>query len=338
MSLYIEAAKFVAERGVELGARLRASDEGFIKCSQVALSVLQAISLYRGVEITPRLQKTLTASEVLYFFGIVKLPNTIFGVVNASTIAREGIFEELEKELRQHKGFQPLTHLQQDSSVVLANVNEEKLRQQTKDILTKLLGYNWIYAATEDNVASECYTSVDHLKILLKKRLADDLGLNQAESDGIVGQMNVHANIPTLISRVISLDFISNLSFSIVDIECVFMYLQAWGADFSSFIDQIGEYKVFGFVKSLDLEVSMRVGLIIGYGSNIIQACKTAVYSTEIRKREYAVWDIVKSATEIGLNIASMAKVNQGLLVAGTIATKSIGVVSVLVRLYREHQ
>lgn len=348
MSLYIELANLVVDHvpkyirtGIDLISKERTDDEGFIKCTQVALSIFEAISLYRGVEISPKFQKVLSSAGVLYSFDLLKLPNSLFGVINNSTVDRQSIFGQLEARLRNHYGYPIILPAQESSSVELADKNENNLRNKIKTLLNKTLSYNWKFSSAEDNEPGVCYTSVEDLKITLKRRLRDDLGLSEQEAGVVVNAMNISTLVPSILTRIFSIGFISDLSFNIVNVGSVIMQLEAWGADLSYYIEQIGQVKLFGFIKSIDIEMIgrvSRVSLIIGYASCFIKDCGTIINSTEWRKRESAMWGIFKASTEVTLNIAALAKVNEAILIAGRIATKSIGAVSVFVRLYRDTQ
>jgi hypothetical protein len=274
--------------------------EFFQKVAQIAIVILQGVQFYTGTLFQAKLVRVLDTANLRDFFRPWQIPYNVTHGVYEDKIDCQALVQQLRKELAEFKGL---------------FYGNQTVRKQAEDCVMKTLGNG------------KAYTSIEDLKIAMKTELVQ-MDRSYTLFD-LNNKITIELHYRPLLSRLCA------LSFFFVDLGCIPLYMQGWGADFSRVSNFLGQFKVFNFVNTVDLGDLVRGGVILGYGFSVAQALQTMVTSQFQANRTRALWDIAVGQAEIISNGIAMAKkwvfpaLDLRIVLIATFTAKLLGALSI---------
>jgi hypothetical protein len=239
----------------------------------------------------------------LYFFRPWQIPYNLTHGVYADTIDCRSMVQQLRKAL---------AHYTQRS------FGSKKIRKQAEECVDQALG------------DGQAYTSIEALKYTMKEVLVQ-MDPSYVHFD-LENNVVIELHYRPLLSRLCA------LSFFFVDLGCIPLYMQEWGADFSGISRLFGQFKLFRFLNRVDLDDWVEAGVIIGYGCSVVQALKIMATDAHQNNRIIACWDVLVGQAEIIYTGVYMAKkwifpaLDERIVLLATFTAKLLGVLSIALR------
>ncbi|WP_068467014.1 hypothetical protein [Candidatus Protochlamydia phocaeensis] len=309
---------------------LRNNTEIFQKVCQVAFAIIQYANWYRNTAVLSRFSFILSTANLHDFYSIIKKPRGWFFPITADRINANKLLDALEAKLVTVFGIAP----DSENALGLRSVIYKHLKAQLES-----MGSN-----------DDAYRNTQELLVVLQRRmqragtervLIEREGENPIEVTYDLSTIDI-LDVPVEFNSIPLAERLTNWTWDAVDVGCFFLYMnpQGWNLiDTPKLANQIGQFRVFGWVRNQGLETWVRAGVCLAYSLKLFEAVrKLSDEKLTSKLKAKAKWDAINSVAEIVfqgagyLNHIGKTNFSVGFLSVACIVAKTIGIYAIVRR------